>query len=189
MKILFSCTGVPTEVEGGDVVIVKDGYFFCFYYMIQSECKLIEKVKTIKFMQGSVKYGIVFEYSNLVPRKGIQELLQFFICIFKRETTVGFLQNASDILLYKDDKWDVSLLQSLLFAEQYTEEKSNRTTFADFLDEQAKYYFYKQIDNGFHISDAYRLTKTTYPKIFAQALKQFKTAFPEKSIYDNTIDR
>ena len=152
--------------------------------MVQSECKLIEKVKTIKFMKGSIKFEIVFEYSNLVPRKGNQKVLQFLMDIFKRETTVAFLQNALDILRYNDDKWDVSILQSLLFAEQFTEEKSKRTSFVDFLNNQAKDFFYKQIDNGSPISEAFRHTKATYPLFFTQALKQFKVAYPEKSIYD-----
>ncbi len=185
MKILFSCTGIPTLVEEGDVIIVKDEFFFHFYYVVQSECKLIEKVKTIKFMQGCIKYGIVFENSNLVPRKGDKEILQFLMNIFKRESTVAFLQNALEILRYNEDKWDVSILQSLLFAEQFTEEKSRKTSFVDFLNNQAKDFFYKQIDNGSPISDAYRSTKATYPIIFTQALKEFKIAYPEKSIYDS----
>lgn len=190
MKILLSCTGFPTEFEEGDVIIIKAYYFFYFYYVVRSECKLIEKVKTIKIMQRNIKHGIVFEYSSMVPRKGIIEDLQFFIGIFKKNTTVGLLQNALNILLYKEDKWNVSILQSLLLTEEFKEEKASRRSFVDFLDNQARDFYCKQIKNGSSVSDAYRLTKTAYPKNFNLSLKLFKAAFPEKSIYedlDNTI--
>jgi hypothetical protein len=184
MKILFSCTGIPTDVNDGDVAIVKEDYFFHFYYVVLSKCRLIETVKTIRFMQGNVKYGVVFDYSDFNPRNGIHEQLRFFINIFKKRTTVDFLQNALDILLYKEDKWDVSLLQSMAFAEECIDEKVIMYSFVDFLDEQAKNFFNKQIERGCTVSDAYRLTKTTYPIVFAQSVKRFKAVYPEKSIYD-----
>lgn len=184
MKILFSRIGIPKDVNEGDVVILKDDYFFCFYYVSISECRLVEKVKSIKFIKGNVNYGIVFEYCDLKPRKGNKELLCFFRDVFKRKMTVKYLQNALDILLFKEDKWDVSLLQSIIYADEKLEEKVNKQSFVDFLDEQTKDFYNKQMDNGKSVSDAYRLTKASFPKAFAQSLKRFKAAYPEKSIYE-----
>lgn len=187
MKILFSCKHIPKEAKDGDVVIAKDDHFFRFYYIANSECRLLEKVKTIKFIQGNITCGTAFEYSDLAPRKGNQELLRFFISIFKKQIIVDYLRNAYDILLYKEDKWNASILQSLLLAKEYSEERANRNSFIDFLDAQARDYLLMQMKNGCTISDAYRLTKQTYPKMFSQSLKQFKTVYPTKSIYDDTL--
>ena len=185
MKILFSCTDIPSGVIDGDAVIVRENYIFNFYYVVESECKLIETTKTIKFIKENVKSQIIFEYSDLMPRKGIQEYLSFFIGIFKKKTTIDFLQNALDILLYKDDKWDVSVLQSMALAEILVVDiPDQKLFFIDFLDKHTKEYFHEQKRKGRTASEAYRLIKTKYPRAFLQSLKQFKVAFPEKSIYD-----
>lgn len=184
MKILFSCTGIPTAVEDGDVIIVKKDYSFYFYYVTNSSCNLIEIAKTIKFMRGDIKDGVAFDYSDLMPRKGNIEQLLFFISVFKSQTTVDVLQNALDILLYKEDKWRVTYLQSLALQEPLQDKQFNKNAFVDFLSEKAKEYFYKQTKNGASLSESFRSTKKMYAKDFALALRKYKTAFPEKSIYD-----
>lgn len=185
MKILFSCNDIPSGVIDGDAVIVRENYIFSFYYVVKSGCKLIETAKTIKFIKESVKSLLIFEYTDLMPRKGTQEYLSFFIGIFKKKATIDFLRNALDILLYKEDKWDVSILQSMALAEKLAVDgPEQKLSFIDFLDKHTKEYFHEQIRKGRTASEAYRIIKTKYPRAFSQSLKQFKVAFPEKSIYD-----
>lgn len=139
---------------------------------------------------------LVFSFDGLHKRYGNVALIKQLQECFIEKTIVDFFNNAIDIILYKTDFWDASLLGQLYSTcnnsinQDVIKPSVIQTTgdypsvFAKYLDETLMNLLTQCLDEGYVLKDAYKLLREKEPGLFRVALLEYLAENPNGTIYD-----
>lgn len=184
MKILFSSVEPVPEISDGDCLIVKDSYYYKFFFQVNGEKKLIETAKTIKIYRSIGDSAVVMDYADIRQRNGDIQFLKFLLTVFSTPEVNSYLNNALDILAFVDNKWDATIIQNLISYKPAQNTKIPMASFIDYFEEREKNYCLKLLGSGLSKTLAFRKMKEEFPIVFSKALRLFKRDNPNLSIYE-----
>ena len=184
MKLLFSSAGTVPEIFDGDCLIIKDKYNYKFYFQVNGEKKLIETAKTIKIYRNIGNSAVVLDYADMKQRNGDMQFIKFLLTVFSSPEVNSYLNNALNILLFVDNKWDATIIQNLISFKPAQDTNTSRVSFVDYFDEKEKNDCLSLLESGLSKTEAFRTLKENCPLAFSKALRLFKRDNPNLSIYE-----
>ena len=142
------------------------------------------EINTAKLPTGNY---ILFKLDGINKRTGDINGLILFNEIFKQDSVKLILTNAIDILSFKSDKIEASLLYKMLSQDEKPANKEvNSFTcmpFYNLLSLESQEYFIKTYKDNNSYRESFRAINELYNNDFTNALNQFKQRYPDKSIY------
>lgn len=106
----------------------------------------------------------------------------------------GFIQNALDILTYRQDFWDIQLfldihsLSPITISDEtrmksITETDKQLPMFINYFDSEMKQLFYELQSENLTMREIYTKIKKLKPKDFRKAMRNFLMENPDSNIY------
>lgn len=131
----------------------------------------------------------LFSFCNTAGRSGKIEVLTLLTSVFHSEQVKNVLDNAINILTYKEDRWNCFYFNSLLLNLQTRDlevDNSERVLplFYDYLPIDTKQYFDKiYVDKTKSLRDVFMAVRNKYNKEFVEAMQNYHKTYPNKTIY------
>lgn len=138
---------------------------------------------------------LLFEYNGTKQRQGNTNALEKLRNGLENTLLTQFFQNAVEILQYKRDFWEISVLENIYkYSSEGTNAKfkikkedvlSKIPLFASYLRGNAADFFKRKYLVSENIKNVYQEIKAKYPDEFRRALIQFLGENPSCTIYDD----
>lgn len=180
----------------GDVCIRQDSYGVSFLLVV-SETNRWNACKCIGYANGDLGLEgntFLFSFDGLSRRYGKMNIIKSLCSIFTSEPLHSFFINASDILSYKSDLWDVSTFSRMLSLsplviptmtrEEPATYNSDITKFERYLSKDSRTLFLSLHSQDKTLREVYMMVRQKYPDDFRKAMKQFLNENPQATIYD-----
>lgn len=185
------------SIDVGDICFVKNNRHYI-------KCIVItQKIANLKwsdftclesrFILDNYQFeSILCGIDNINKRSGCLEGLSVLSNLFNDKVIIDLLNNAIDILLYKEDKWNTKYLQNLYKQtietpsdelEKSEDQFEDEIPFVAFFNKEIKKHFYVLYKSTTSLSVIFRDIRKKYPKDFSSAIKAFNKVYPDKSIY------
>lgn len=180
----------------GDVCIREDSHGVSFLLVV-SETNRWNACKCIGYANGDLGLEgntLLFSFDGLSRRSGMINEIGALCSIFTGEPQHSFFANASDILSYKSDLWDVSTFSRMLslspletptmVREEPATYNTSITKFERYLSKDSRMLFLSLHSQGKTLREVYQIVRQKYPDDFRQAMKLFLKDNPQATIYN-----
>lgn len=180
----------------GDVCIREDRHGVSFLLVV-SETNRWNACKCIGYANGDLGLEgntLLFSFDGLSRRFGMINVIEALCSIFTDEPLHSFFANASDILSYKSDLWDVSTFSRMLslspleiptmVREEPATYNASITKFERYLSKDSRTLFLSLHSQDRTLREVYQIVRQKYPDDFRQAMKLFLRDNPQATIYD-----
>lgn len=180
----------------GDVCIHEDSHGVSFLLVV-SETNRWNACKCIGYANGGLGLEgntLLFSFDGLSRRYGKMNIIELLCSIFSDEPLHSFFTNASEILAYKSDLWDVSTFSRMLSLspleiptmarEESATYKTSITKFESYLSKDSRTLFLSLHSQDKTLREVYQIIRQKYPDDFRQAMKLFLKDNPQATIYD-----
>lgn len=183
-------------IKEGDVCVKEEENILSLMLVVSSQnrwsaCKCIGKTEGQLGLKGNV---LVFSFDGLRKREGRLDVLNKLCMLFEDNLLKSFFLNAVDILSYKNDMWNASVISCLLecscaetnMAKDTSIEygPSNQQKFLAYLSDQSRILFFEMQSSGKSLREIYQIIRTNYSDDFRTSLKKFLSDHPNSTIYD-----
>lgn len=180
----------------GDVCIREDSHGVSFLLVVSetnrwNACKCIGYAKGNLGLEGNT---LLFSFDGLSRRYGKMHEIETLCAIFNEEPLHSFFTNASEILAYKRDLWDVLTFSKMLslspletltmVREEPATYNKGITKFEGYLSKDSRTLFLSLHTQDKTLREAYQIVREKYPDDFRQAMKLFLRENPQATIYD-----
>ena len=136
---------------------------------------------------------LLFSFDGLSRRYGKMHEIETLCAIFNDEPLHSFFTNASEILAYKRDLWDVLTFSKMLslspletptmVREEPATHNRGITKFERYLSKDSRTLFLSLHSQDKTLREAYQIVRENYPDDFRKAMKQFLRENPQATIY------
>lgn len=179
----------------GDVCLLERENDLIFLYIVSEinswkSCKFLGNTTEKIHLEGNT---MLFAFDGRTCRKGNLILLRQLISVIKDALLLRLIQNAIDILSYKEDLWDLSLIvdmyqqvivepESALGSSQVTPTQIKR--FVDYFDDEVRRIYVELSQSDMTARNVFLSIRNKFPQQFRKAMKAFLADNPNSSIYD-----
>lgn len=183
-------------IKIGDVCIREDSHVVSCLLVV-SETNRWSACKCIGYAEGTLNLEgntLLFSFDGLNGRYGKMNEIEALSTIFNEEPLHSFFSNASEILSYNRDLWDISTFGKILslspielptmVKEEPVTNIKGITKFEGYLSEDSRTLFLSLHSEGQTLREAYQVVRQKYPDDFRQAMKCFLKENPQATIYD-----
>lgn len=180
----------------GDVCIHEDSHGVSFLLVV-SETNSWNACKCIGYANGELGLEgntLLFSFDGLSRRFGMINIIESLCSIFSDEPLHSFFTNASEILAYKSDLWDVSTFSRMLslspleiptmVREEPIRYNKGITKFDLYLSKDCRTLFFLLYSQNKTLREIYQIVRKKYPDDFRKAMKLFLKDNPHATIYD-----
>ena len=180
----------------GDVCIREDSHGVSFLLVVSetnrwNACKYIGYAKGNLVLEGNT---LLFSFDGLSRRYGKMHEIEALCTIFNDEPLHSFFTNASEILAYNRDLWDILTFSKMLslspletptmVREKPATYNKGITKFECYLSKDSRKMFLLLYSEGKTLREVYQIVRQKYPDDFRQAMKLFLRDNPQATIYD-----
>lgn len=183
-------------IKVGDVCIREDSQGV-FFLLVVSETNRWSACKCICYAKGDLKLEgntLLFSFDGLSKRYGKKNEIEALCNIFNDEPLHSFFANASEILAYNRDLWDVLTFSKMLslspletptmVREESATYNKGITKFECYLSKDSRTLFLSLHSQDKTLREIYQMVRQKYPDDFRQAMKLFLRDNPQATIYD-----
>lgn len=182
---------LPYEFVAGDSIIRLLGGYMSFYFLLLGSDGIMHEkmLDSVGCKSCSIPSPyVLFDFDQVNKRTGDKKVLQILVGKFSNEVVKCLLGNLLDILLYRSDAIDISILESIYRADVQVQVESILSiedyVFPQYLSLPAKEmmtnYF---LSGGRDLRTIYQRVRTNYPADFQSALRLFKRDYPDANLY------
>lgn len=181
----------------GDVCVRETNNDISFLFVVSTvnkwkACKCLEQIISNIEIEGN---SLLFCFDGLSKRQGNVTLLNLLSNKFTKPLLRDFFCNAIDILTYKKDMWNISIIANIysitpvtttvpIVVDNKSQKESNYCLFESYLIGGAHDLFITLFSQHLGMRDIFKQIKKEYPQEFRQSLKKFLTDNPNSTIYD-----
>lgn len=137
---------------------------------------------------------LLFSFDGINRRKGDVSSLELLSEAFADDPLHSFIQNALDILTFRQDYWDIQLFLDIHSLSPITisDEKRMKSIteiyeqvpmFINYFDSEMKNLFYELQSENLTMREIYTKIKKLKPKDFRKAMRNFLMENPDSNIY------